>query len=309
MGLSDRATARQHPGESMAEWCAEGLGRFLNDPNDPLARELRRVATVRLVPNMNPDGAVAGYLRVNAAGANLNREWASGVYEGYDAPTLERSPEVYWTLKAMDQLGIDAHVDIHGDEAIAANFFAGTEGIPSWDDALATQLEALSDAFLRRSPDFQVGLGYDVEPPGEGNMAVGSNAVAERYNALSVTLEMPFKDTTPAEAASVAAGLGPPRRRRGAWGRFTRRGAGRGAARGKKRALTSFVEVFEVVPKLISRPRPKPERELNSNRTFGGQSERSRFKSHPPRRAPRPSLCACSMHVSMRRRIPSVSIR
>ena len=25
-------------------------------------------------------------------------------------------------------------------------------------------------------------------------MAVGSNAVAERYNALSVTLEMPFRD-------------------------------------------------------------------------------------------------------------------
>ena len=196
----------------MAEWCAEGLGRFLSDPNDPLARELRRVATVRLMPNMNPDGAVAGYLRVNAAGANLNREWASGVYEGYEAPTLERSPEVYWTLKAMDQLGMDAHVDIHGDEAIAANFFAGTEGIPKWGPHLATQLEALSDAFLRRSPDFQVGLGYDVEPPGEGNMAVGSNAVAERYNALSVTLEMPFKDTlTPAEAADPVRGWSPGR--------------------------------------------------------------------------------------------------
>ena len=63
---------------------------------------------------MNPDGAVAGYLRVNAAGANLNREWASGVYEGYDAPTLERSPEVFYTLAAMDELGMDAHVDIHG---------------------------------------------------------------------------------------------------------------------------------------------------------------------------------------------------
>ena len=206
------ATARQHPGESMAEWCAEGLGRFLSDPNDPLARELRRAATVRLLPNMNPDGAVAGYLRVNAAGANLNREWASGVYEGYDAPTLERSPEVFYTLAAMDQLGMDGHVDIHGDEAIAANFFAGTEGIPKWGPHLATQLEALSDAFLRRSPDFQVGLGYDVEPPGEGNMAVGSNAVAERYNALSVTLEMPFKDTlTPAEAADPVRGWSPGR--------------------------------------------------------------------------------------------------
>ena len=206
------ATARQHPGESMAEWCAEGLGKFLSDPDDPLARRLRAVATVRLIPNMNPDGAVAGYLRTNAAGANLNREWASGVYEGYDAPTLERSPEVHHTLAAMDHYGMDAHVDIHGDEAIAANFFACTEGIPKWGPHLAAQLGALSDAFLRRSPDFQTSLGYDQEPPGEANMAVGSNAVAERYDALSVTLEMPFKDTlTPAEAADPVRGWSPGR--------------------------------------------------------------------------------------------------
>ena len=143
------ATARQHPGESMAEWCAEGLMRFLNDKDDPLSRQLRRYATIRVVPNMNPDGAVAGYLRTNAGGANLNREWASGVYPNYDAPTLERSPEVYHVLKAMDHFGLDAHVDIHGDEAIAANFFAGTEGIPKWDDSLAHQLATLSDALLR----------------------------------------------------------------------------------------------------------------------------------------------------------------
>ncbi|KAH8097370.1 hypothetical protein JL720_260 [Aureococcus anophagefferens] len=206
------ATARQHPGESMAEWCAEGLMRFLNDRDDPLSRQLRRYATIRVVPNMNPDGAVAGYLRTNAGGANLNREWASGVYPNYDAPTLERSPEVYHVLKAMDHFGLDAHVDIHGDEAIAANFFAGTEGIPKWDDSLAHQLATLSDALLRRSPDFQVGLGYPVDAPGEANMAVGSNAVAQRYGALSVTLEMPFKDTsTPLGAANERDGWSPGR--------------------------------------------------------------------------------------------------
>lgn len=206
------ATARQHPGESMAEWCAEGLMRFLNDRDDPLSRQLRRYATIRVVPNMNPDGAVAGYLRTNAGGANLNREWASGVYPNYDAPTLERSPEVYHVLKAMDHFGLDAHVDIHGDEAIAANFFAGTEGIPKWDDSLAHQLATLSDALLRRSPDFQVGLGYPVDAPGEANMAVGSNAVAQRYGALSVTLEMPFKDTsTPLDAANERDGWSPGR--------------------------------------------------------------------------------------------------
>lgn len=35
---------------------------------------------------MNPDGSWRGHLRTNAAGANLNREWAK--------PSLETSPEV-----------------------------------------------------------------------------------------------------------------------------------------------------------------------------------------------------------------------
>ena len=49
------------------------------------------------VPNMNPDGTWRGHLRTNASGANLNREW--------DQPTKERSPEVYYTRQAMDEIG------------------------------------------------------------------------------------------------------------------------------------------------------------------------------------------------------------
>jgi len=41
------------------------------------------------------------------------------------APTLERSPEVYHTLKAMDKTGVDVFVDVHGDEALPFNFIAG----------------------------------------------------------------------------------------------------------------------------------------------------------------------------------------
>ena len=43
---------------------------------------------------MNPDGSWRGHLRTNAAGANLNREWAS--------PSAERSPEVLAVRNAMD---------------------------------------------------------------------------------------------------------------------------------------------------------------------------------------------------------------
>jgi len=108
--------ARQHPGETMAEWFMEGLIERLLDPVDPVSIQLRSLATLYCVPNMNPDGSVRGHLRTNAGGANLNREWASN--GNYVAPSLERSPEVYYVLKAMDAVGCRMFVDVHGDVSI-----------------------------------------------------------------------------------------------------------------------------------------------------------------------------------------------
>lgn len=113
--------ARQHPGESMAEWFMEGALEKLTNPGDATAALLREKATLHLVPNMNPDGSCRGHLRTNAAGVNLNREW--------HAPTPERSPEVLCVRNAMDATGVDWAMDVHGDEAIPANFLAGFEGI------------------------------------------------------------------------------------------------------------------------------------------------------------------------------------
>jgi murein tripeptide amidase MpaA len=67
--------ARQHPGETMAEWLVEGLLGALLDQANPIARSILEKAVLYIVPNMNPDGAARGNLRTNAAGANLNREW------------------------------------------------------------------------------------------------------------------------------------------------------------------------------------------------------------------------------------------
>jgi murein tripeptide amidase MpaA len=83
--------ARQHPGESMAEWFVEGMMDALLDSANPVARTLLQRAVFYIVPNMNPDGSVRGNLRTNAAGANLNREWMN--------PSLERSPEVLCVKK------------------------------------------------------------------------------------------------------------------------------------------------------------------------------------------------------------------
>jgi murein tripeptide amidase MpaA len=178
--------ARQHPGETMAEWWMEGALERLLDEADPVIRRLRQKATLHIVPNMNPDGSFRGHLRTNAAGVNLNREW--------HAPSLERSPEVFHVRAEMDRTGVDFAMDVHGDEAIAANFLAGFEGIPSLQPEQQELFDAFSAALLVASPDFQTDKGYQIPGPGQANLSMSTAQLAERYGAVSMTLEMPFKD-------------------------------------------------------------------------------------------------------------------
>lgn len=178
--------ARQHPGETMAEWWMEGALEALCDPGFAPARILRQAARLVLVPNMNPDGAFRGFLRTNAAGANLNREWAN--------PTTARSPEVLAVRNAMDEVGVDFALDVHGDEALPHNFIAGFEGIPSFTARQGELLESFKARLCVHSPEFQVKKGYPVAAPGKANLAMSTNQVAERFGCLAATLEMPFKD-------------------------------------------------------------------------------------------------------------------
>ncbi|WP_047395003.1 MULTISPECIES: M14-type cytosolic carboxypeptidase [Chitinibacter] len=180
-------TARQHPGESMAEWFVEGLLETLLDPQNPIARALLEKCVFYVVPNMNPDGSVRGNLRTNALGANLNREWQT--------PTLERSPEVYWVREKMQQVGVDAFFDIHGDESIPHNFVAGCESNPSFSCRQHDLQEAFKQAWLAASPDFQVEHGYEVGKFGPETLTLGTNWVGDHFDCLAYTVEMPFKDT------------------------------------------------------------------------------------------------------------------
>ncbi|HEX8572525.1 MAG TPA: M14-type cytosolic carboxypeptidase [Allosphingosinicella sp.] len=178
--------ARQHPGETMAEWWMEGALERLLDDSDPVARRLLSRATFHIVPNMNPDGSRRGHLRTNAVGTNLNREWHD--------PSPERSPEVLFVRNEMDRTGVDFAMDVHGDEAIPANFLAGFEGIPSWNPAQQKLFDRFSEELVRFSPDFQTRKGYEVARPGGANMSMSTSQLAERFGAVSMTLEMPFKD-------------------------------------------------------------------------------------------------------------------
>jgi murein tripeptide amidase MpaA len=178
--------ARQHPGETMAEWWMEGALERLLDQADPVARMLRRRATFHIVPNMNPDGSRRGHLRTNAVGTNLNREWHD--------PSAERSPEVLAVRNEMDRTGVDFSIDVHGDEAIPANFLAGFEGIPSWTQEQQVLFDSFAAALVAASPDFQTRQGYEVARPGKANLSMSTAQLAERYGAVTMTLEMPFKD-------------------------------------------------------------------------------------------------------------------
>ena len=179
-------TARQHPGETMAEWLVEGLLYSLLDSDNATAKLLLEKANVYVVPNMNPDGSVRGHLRTNAIGTNLNREWSN--------PSLEKSPEVFHVINKMETTGVDLFYDVHGDEALPYVFLAGSQGTPSYSDRLARLRDKFSEVLKIASADFQSEVGYDIDAPGTANMTIATHWVAERFDCLANTLEMPFKD-------------------------------------------------------------------------------------------------------------------
>lgn len=212
---------RQHPGETMASFYVEGLlnrllglddeGKSSGPMKDEVVKRAIDMFTFHIVPNVNPDGSVAGYLRTNAAGSNLNREWAT-VRDDYIAPSLDKSPEVLYILREMDKSGVDAFLDIHGDEALPFNFLSGSEGMSVW----GPRLKALHGAFLasyeRANSDMQARVSYDPDGPGEGMHNICSNQIAERFDCFSGTLEMPFKELTTENKNQL--GWGPEQARR-----------------------------------------------------------------------------------------------
>ena len=178
--------ARQHPGESMAEWWMEGALDCLLDETDPIGRALRSRCRLHLVPNMNPDGSSRGHLRTNAQGVNLNRVW--------HGPDPRTEPEVACVLAEMDRTGVDFCMDVHGDESIPHVFMAGFDGIPGVTTRQLDTYKRFLDLLARRSPDFQTRVGYQPAKPGEANMSMSTNALAHRFGCVAMTLEMPFKD-------------------------------------------------------------------------------------------------------------------
>ena len=180
--------ARQHPGESMAEWWMEGCIERLLDEDNEASRTLLNDCDIYLVPNMNPDGSRRGNLRTNASGRNLNREWAE--------PEINASPEVFFVKQAMQEIGVDFFLDVHGDESLPYCFIAGTEGLQDWNDAKQAQLNFYKNKLVELNADFQTEQGYPAKQRGTANLTMSTAQTAHLHGCLAMTLEMPFKDTT-----------------------------------------------------------------------------------------------------------------
>jgi murein tripeptide amidase MpaA len=189
MGRKDKSApavwviAQQHPGEPMAGWFMEGFVRRLTG-RDAVARALLDMASVLVVPRMNPDGCALGNHRSNAAGIDLNREWAD--------PKPD-APEVGAVREAMAERGVDVFLDVHGDELIPHVFAQGTPGIPHRTALHEAREKRFLAAMLEATPDFQTEHGYPTDRRGKANLSIAANYVAERHGALAMTLEMPYR--------------------------------------------------------------------------------------------------------------------
>ena len=170
----------------MAEWFIEGFLERLLDTSDSVSRVLLERCVFHVVPHMNPDGAVLGNLRTNAAGANLNREWVQ--------PSMERSPEVFLVRKAMLEIGVDLCLDVHGDEGLPYNFVVGSEGTTTYSPHIAALESAFKTVWAANCPDFQDEFNYGTQEPGQANPTLATNWIASQFGCLAFTIEMPFKD-------------------------------------------------------------------------------------------------------------------
>jgi murein tripeptide amidase MpaA len=178
--------ARQHPGETMAEWFVDGMLDALLDPDNATARAALERAAFYIVPNMNPDGSVLGNLRTNAAGANLNREWMT--------PSLETSPEVYCVRQKIHEIGCDLFLDVHGDEGIPYVFAVGNEMLETFTEKQAEEQNAFLADCKDACTDFQLEHGYPASKYKEEVLKLASKYIAHTFKCVSLTLEMPFKD-------------------------------------------------------------------------------------------------------------------
>ena len=175
--------ARQHPGETMAEWFVDGmLERLLEHAATPSRGRCSQRAVVHVVPNMNPDGGVRGNLRTNAAGANLNREWLGA----------ERRAQSRGAARSRgDGRNRRRRVSRRPRRRGLALCIRRRRRAPA---RLLGQAGALQRSFIAAfktaSPDFQDVHGYPSDKDTKVNLTLASKYVGHTFGCLALTLEI-----------------------------------------------------------------------------------------------------------------------
>lgn len=178
--------ARQHPGETMGQWLVQGLISRLLRKDDSEVDDLLSEACIHCIPNINPDGAARGNLRTNAAGVNLNRAW--------DEASESHAPEVHAIRKKIYETGVHAFLDVHGTERMPYVFVESADRLPSYSSKQRRLQSAFVHALDEVNSDFQTDFGYPSNHATKTDLSVASKHISSKYDCLSLTLEMPFKD-------------------------------------------------------------------------------------------------------------------
>ncbi|XP_061101791.1 cytosolic carboxypeptidase 4-like isoform X2 [Conger conger] len=140
-------TARVHPGESNASWVMKGTLEFLCS-GDPVAEGLREAYIFKILPMLNPDGAINGMHRCSLNGEDLNRQWMK--------PDLSLSPTIYHTkgfLLYLSSIGRTPLVfcDYHGHSRKKNVFLYGC----SVKETLWQSGSTVNTATLKEDPGYR----------------------------------------------------------------------------------------------------------------------------------------------------------
>ena len=103
-------TSRQHSPEVSGDLAMRAFTEgFITQ--DSLATAFLQNFEVHLFPMVNPDGAEAGHWRLNANGADLNRDW-----EAFNQPETQAVRDALLPLKKREDRKVFYHIDFHATD-------------------------------------------------------------------------------------------------------------------------------------------------------------------------------------------------
>ncbi|CAM9283901.1 unnamed protein product [Pylaiella littoralis] len=132
-------SARVHPGETPASFVFQGILRFLLDPSDPRAAELRRRFIFKLVPLLNPDGIAAGHFRQDSYGNNLNRHYVDPDVEKHSSVYAAKAVVMHHAARPAGRGWLTLYLDLHAHASARGCFMYGNH-LPNLDDQAENQL-------------------------------------------------------------------------------------------------------------------------------------------------------------------------